>query len=167
VFSRITLSIQKATTSAEELPSRQSCRRWIQCALQTAQEMLPSTRRPPVDPAKSVELTLRFVDEAESAALNQQYRHKTGSTNILSFSCENIPEDTTHYLGDLVICVPLVFQEAREQGKQSIAHWAHLVLHGVLHLLGYDHIQEEEAVVMEGLEIKALEKLGYANPYLI
>jgi probable rRNA maturation factor len=115
------------------------------------------------------ELTIRFVDEKESAELNQRYRHKTGATNILSFPFE-IPvgledEIELNLLGDLVICSDVVKQQATEQQKQQLAHWAHMVVHGTLHLLGYDHLTDAEADVMENKEIKILSQLGYTDPY--
>ncbi len=111
------------------------------------------------------ELSIRIVDEAESADLNHTYRHKSGPTNVLSFPCEvpdGVPLDL---LGDLVICAPVVAREAQAQGKASEAHWAHMVIHGVLHLRGYDHIDTAEAERMEALEIDILSRLGYPNPY--
>jgi len=111
------------------------------------------------------ELTIRFVDKNESAGLNEQYRHKKGSTNILSFPFEAPEEVELNLLGDLVICSDVVKQEAKEQGKDEIAHWAHMVVHGTLHLLGYDHLTSAEAGVMESKEIKILSQLGYTDPY--
>jgi probable rRNA maturation factor len=109
-------------------------------------------------------LSIRLVDESESAELNGQYRHKQGPTNILSFPVPAelgmLPE-----LGDLAICAQVVEREAQEQGKNTDAHWAHLTVHGVLHLRGYDHEVEEEARVMEALETRILHQLGYPDPY--
>ena len=112
------------------------------------------------------ELTIRFVDEKESAELNEQYRHKKGSTNILSFPFEKPDEIELALLGDLVICSDVVKQQAKEQGKKELAHWAHMVVHGTLHLLGYDHLTSAEAEEMENKEIKILSQLGYTDPYL-
>lgn len=116
-----------------------------------------------------IELTIRFVDEKESAELNQQYRHKTGSTNVLSFPFESPPEVENevelNLLGDLVICSDVVKKQAAEQQKEELAHWAHMVVHGTLHLLGYDHLTDDEAAVMENKEIKILAQLGYSDPY--
>ena len=116
---------------------------------------------------EAAEVFIRIVDESESAELNQTYRHKSGPTNVLSFPCEvpaGVPNDL---LGDLVICAPVVAREALEQGKNPEAHWAHMVIHGVLHLRGYDHLQEDEAEQMEALEVEILDGLGYPNPYEI
>ena len=112
-----------------------------------------------------IELTIRFVTEKESAELNEQYRNKKGSTNILSFPIELPAEIELNLLGDLVICSDVVKKEAAEQKKQELAHWAHMVVHGTLHLLGYDHLTETEADVMEDKEIKILSQLGYTDPY--
>jgi len=112
-----------------------------------------------------IELTIRFVDEKESAELNKQYRNKNGPTNILSFPFEVPAEFELNLLGDLVICSDVVKREAVEQKKQELAHWAHMVVHGTLHLLGYDHLTDAEADVMEDKEIKILSQLGYTDPY--
>lgn len=114
------------------------------------------------------ELSIRLVDEIESAELNSHYRGKTGATNILSFPVDPglvLPGDMALPLGDLVICVPVVQQEADSQHKAALAHWAHLTVHGVLHLNGYDHELPAEAEVMEAMEIRVLAGLGYDNPY--
>ena len=112
------------------------------------------------------ELTLRLVDREESCQLNEQYRGKDSPTNVLSFPA-NLPEGIgLQLLGDIIICAPLVSEEASEQGKPISAHWAHLVIHGILHLLGYDHQQEEDAAKMESLEVELLESTGIPNPYL-
>ncbi len=123
-------------------------------------------------------LTVRFVDSEEGQALNAHYRHKNYATNVLSFPYEqpDIPEGfelpmeeaqaDEHYLGDLVICMPVVGNEAKAQHKSAEAHTAHLVIHGVLHLLGYDHENPIEAERMESLEILAVRQLGFAHPYL-
>lgn len=120
-----------------------------------------------VSQSKGGEVTIRVAGENEVAELNKRYRGKEGATNILSFSFEmpaplplKIP-----FLGDLVICAPIVVREAQEQAKDEQAHWAHLVVHGVLHLLGFDHQQEAAAQQMEALEIIILESLGYPDPY--
>lgn len=114
---------------------------------------------------RPAELSIRVVDTAESAALNKRYRHKAGPTNVLSFPAQ-LPETLAlPLLGDVVICAPVVMHEAAAQGKASAAHWAHMVVHGVLHLLGYDHIEQADAEAMEALEREALGRLGYPDPY--
>lgn len=110
-------------------------------------------------------LTVRIVGEEESAALNGRFRGKNGPTNVLSFASEGIEAIDPAFLGDVVICAPLVIHEAREQRKAVEAHWAHLVVHGVLHLLGFDHDRPAQAAQMEGLEIEILARLGFSDPY--
>ena len=114
---------------------------------------------------KASELTIRVVDEAEITALNRQYRGKEGATNVLSFPYEAIPGVASGLLGDIVICAPVVASESVAQDKPLDAHWAHIVIHGVLHLLGYDHHQDDAAHKMEARETELLDSLGYANPY--
>jgi len=145
------VAVQYATR-AMHLPTPADFRRWAQSILQERRD--------------SLELTIRVVDEAESTALNAQYRGKQGPTNVLSFGFDAPPGVDVPLLGDLVICAPVVVREALEQGKPSQAHWAHMTIHGVLHLLGYDHQTPEQAQIMEALEIAALADLGYADPYL-
>ncbi len=112
------------------------------------------------------ELTIRVVDEAEMATLNAAYRHKEGSTNVLSFPYEAAaPGVAPELLGDVVICAPVVAREAAVQGKAVLAHWAHMVVHGVLHLQGYDHQQARAALAMERLETEILNGLGFPDPY--
>ena len=134
------------------LPAESDFRRWAEAALAGAGY------------ARDAELTLRVVNEAEGAALNEAYRHKQGPTNVLSFPFAAPPEIESALLGDIVICAPVVLREAVVQGKTPEAHWAHLVAHGVLHLLGYDH-DEAQAEAMESLEIRILAGLGYPDPY--
>ena len=111
------------------------------------------------------ELTLRIVDSAESQQLNADYRGKNKPTNVLSFPFEAPEHIDMPFLGDLVVCAALVEQEASEQNKQTTNHWAHLCVHGLLHLLGYDHIDESEAQEMEGIETAILGKLSIDDPY--
>ena len=110
-------------------------------------------------------LTIRIVDRDESADLNQRFRARSGPTNVLSFEADLPPEIDVRFLGDIVICAPLVAEEASAQGKSAESHWAHLAVHGVLHLIGFDHETEAEAAVMEAREVEILERLGYADPY--
>jgi len=114
-------------------------------------------------------LTIRIVDEAEARQFNRLYRDKDYASNVLSFPIElpeGLPQDIRYSgLGDLLICAPVVAREAAEQKRQDADHWAHLVIHGVLHLRGYDHEQADEARVMESLEIEILSRLGISDPY--
>ncbi len=112
------------------------------------------------------ELTIRLVDEAESRELNRSYRGKDRPTNVLSFPFQAPPVVASDLLGDLVICVPVVLREAQSQSKAATAHWAHMVVHGVLHLLGYDHQVPAEAEAMERMEVDILSDLGFPDPYL-
>ena len=111
------------------------------------------------------ELTVRFVDSDESQSLNHEYRGKDKPTNVLSFPFECPPEVPLNLLGDLVVCVPVIAAEAAEQNKAIGDHYAHMIIHGTLHLLGYDHIEEDEAQAMEQLEIDLLAKLSIDDPY--
>lgn len=148
----ITLDLQIASEAAD-LPAESDIQVWLDAALASYQ--------------RDFELTIRIVDNSESQSLNHQYRGKDKPTNVLSFPFE-VPEGIElDLLGDLVICAPVVKAEASEQEKPIIAHWAHMVVHGCLHLLGFDHITEEEALEMETLEIDILAKLGFNNPYTI
>jgi probable rRNA maturation factor len=112
-----------------------------------------------------IPMVIRIVGEAEGRELNQGYRGKDYATNVLSFPFEAPEEIEEAYLGDLVICAPVVRREALEQGKEAEAHWAHMVVHGTLHLRGYDHLEQNEAERMEMLEKQIMARLGYTNPY--
>ncbi len=114
---------------------------------------------------ESKECTIRVVDRAESAELNEQYRDKQGATNVLSFPFEAPIEIDIDLLGDLVICAPLVIEEATKQNKTVEMHWNHLIVHGCLHLLGYDHLKDEDADKMEDFERQVMNKLGHPDPY--
>ncbi len=111
------------------------------------------------------ELTIRIVDEEEGKSLNKDWRQKEYATNILSFPMGDTVNEEMNILGDIVICAPVVLREAQEQNKPVQAHWAHLVIHGVLHLQGYNHQNDDEASEMETKEITLLGNFGYANPY--
>jgi len=113
-----------------------------------------------------LEHTIRIVDEAESQALNQAYRGKDRPTNVLSFPAEASEFLDYDHLGDLVICAAIVEAEAQQQGKPVLSHWAHMVVHGMLHLQGFDHLNHTDAAQMEALEIEILAALGHTNPYL-
>lgn len=144
------LDIQYAV-DADSLPARHEFERWVRSALEAGDNTL--------------ELAIRIVDEQEGRQLNSQYRGKDKATNVLSFTFEAPPGIDSDYLGDLVICAPLVQREARQQHKPEKHHWAHMVVHGVLHLRGYDHQLEQQAVEMEALERKILAGLGIQDPY--
>ena len=113
------------------------------------------------------EVTVRIVDEAESQQLNRQYRGKDYATNVLSFPFEAPADIPLDLLGDLVICAPVVAKEAAQQGKPLLHHWAHVVVHGTLHLLGFDHIEDDDAEQMEALEVQILAQLGIDDPYQV
>lgn len=146
----IELDLQLA--SEAQAPSQADFQRWCELALRQR--------------SADSELTIRVVDEAEGRELNRTWRHKDYATNVLSFPAD-VPDGILDIplLGDLVICAPVVEREAAEQGKPSRAHWAHLVIHGCLHLLGYDHIEDDEAEEMEALERELLAELGHPDPY--
>ena len=121
------------------------------------------------EPGRHYEVSVRLVDEAESRDLNARYRDRDRPTNVLSFAAYDdpvpLPDDANVPLGDVVVCVPLVAQAADEQQKTVRDHWAHLVVHGTLHLLGYDHESDEDAAVMEALETRLLAERGVPDPY--
>ena len=145
---KLSLSVQYAVP-AQGLPARAAFRRWVKAALQ--------------GPA---ELVLRLVDEAEGRALNRAYRGKDYATNVLSFAYGELDDGGGPRLGgDVVLCAPVVAAEARAQGKPLEAHYAHLTVHGLLHLQGYDHENAREAVIMERREADILKALGYDDPY--
>ena len=138
----------------QTLPSLEQFQQWVNSALSSVSN-------------NSFELTIRLVNNEESQQLNYQYREKDKPTNVLSFPFE-VPEGIElNLLGDLVICAQVVAQEAETQNKALFDHWAHMVIHGCLHLMGYDHINDNDALEMEALEIKILAKLAINNPYEI
>lgn len=148
----VELDVQYVILDDESLPAYEQLSLWASKALQGD---------------SLAHIGVRIVDENESQNLNHQYRGKNKPTNVLSFPME-LPEDIEEsILGDLVICAPLVEAEAVEQNKSSEERWAHMVIHGVLHLQGFDHLTDEQADEMETLEIKYLEELGYKNPYIL
>ncbi len=148
----IILDLQLATAQ-EDLPTQADIQLWLQTAIQPFQQ--------------HAEVTVRIVDNAESRQLNLQYRGKDKPTNVLSFPFQCPPGIELSLLGDLVISAPVVAAEASEQGKSLTAHWAHMIIHGSLHLLGFDHINDTEAEEMEAEEILLLQQLGFTNPYLL
>jgi probable rRNA maturation factor len=149
----LTLSVGYAVPRGG-LPAPVSFRRWAEAALRGAKRRKPA------------ELAIRIVDTDEGLALNRDYRGKAYATNVLSFPVELPPGIMLPMIGDLAICAPVVAREAQEQGKPVQHHWAHLTVHGVLHLLGYDHEVDAQAEAMEALETRILAGLGIANPYL-
>lgn len=146
----ITLDLQNACTNSN-IPTLAQFQQWVNASL------LPQY--------DNTELTIRLVDIDESQQLNAQYRGKDKPTNVLSFPFEAPKGIELNLLGDLVICADIVETEAQQQTKAINAHWAHMVVHGCLHLLGYDHINDLDAEQMETLEIDILTKLGFNNPY--
>ena len=134
----------------DEIPTLAQFSSWVDASLRSA--------------LTGLEQSICIVDEARGRELNRNYRGKDYATNVLAFPADSTLLDYD-YLGDLVICAPVVLAEAREQGKSADAHWAHLVIHGMLHLQGYDHQTDAEAAAMEALEIELLDTLGYTNPY--
>lgn len=151
-MSTVTLHVGYAVPRAG-IPSAASFRLWVEAALRGAK------RR------RAAELSIRLVGIDEGRALNRDYRGKDYATNVLSFEAGLPPELKLPLIGDMVICAPVVAREAAEQGKRARDHWAHLTVHGTLHLLGYDHLVEAEAEAMEALETRILALLGIADPY--
>jgi probable rRNA maturation factor len=149
----VKLHVDIQTACSQPVPAKEDIRRWIAAALHGRATL------------EQVEVSVRLVDCDEMARLNETYRGKTGATNVLSFPAGLPAELAIPLLGDIVICAPVVSAEAAQQGKTESAHWAHMTVHGTLHLLGYDHIEEEEATIMEALESAILSALNYACPY--
>ncbi|MFV8783568.1 rRNA maturation RNase YbeY [Microbulbifer sp. SA54] len=148
----VELDVQRATT-LPNLPQDHDLLRWATAAVGEHRQ--------------EAEISLRIVDEDESQALNAQYRGKDKPTNVLSFPADIPPELGLPLLGDLVICAQVVAREAEQQHKALPAHWAHMVVHGTLHLLGYDHIEDDEAEIMENLETRIMARMGFSDPYAI
>lgn len=142
---QLSLAVQYAVQPGST-PTRPQFRKWVKAAL-----------------ARDAEITLRIVDTEEGRGLNRTYRHKDYATNVLTFPLMQDPL----LMGDIVLCAPVVENEAAEQGIPLEAHYAHLTVHGVLHLQGYDHEDAADAAVMETLEAQIVTKLGYADPYAI
>ncbi|MDT8427340.1 MAG: rRNA maturation RNase YbeY [Pseudomonadales bacterium] len=155
---KLTVALEKTCTDPD-LPSTEQFTTWAVSAQQACSQ----------GSAAKLLLGIRIVDEAESAKMNEQYRQKQGATNVLSFP-SNIPASFSQLLeelpvGDLLICAPVVRTEAQAQGKALEAHWAHMVIHGVLHLNGHDHDNDADAEIMESLETRILNSLHYPAPY--
>ncbi|AEW77076.1 rRNA maturation RNase YbeY [Aggregatibacter actinomycetemcomitans] len=149
---KMIIDLQIACADENGLPTAAQIEQWATAAVQPQ--------------SGEVEMTVRIVDETESHALNLNYRGKDRPTNVLSFPFECPDEVELLLLGDLVICRQVVEREAQEQEKPLMAHWAHMVVHGSLHLLGYDHIEDDEAEEMESLETQIMIGLGFVDPYL-
>ncbi|MBN6075273.1 rRNA maturation RNase YbeY [Aggregatibacter actinomycetemcomitans] len=149
---KMIIDLQIASADESGLPTAAQIEQWATAAVQPQSD--------------EVEMTVRIVDEMESHALNLNYRGKDRPTNVLSFPFECPDEVALPLLGDLVICRQVVEREAQEQEKPLMAHWAHMVVHGSLHLLGYDHIEDDEAEEMERLETQIMIGLGFVDPYL-
>ena len=154
-MSQLDVAVGYATASRKGIPAPASFRRWVEAALKGAR------RR------KATEMAIRIVDAEEGQALNLQYRGRDYATNVLSFEADLPPGVNLPIIGDLVICAPVVAREAADQGKKANDHWAHLTIHGTLHLLGYDHIVDAEAEAMEALETRVLAGLGITDPYTV
>lgn len=140
------LTVQYAVQEID-IPDRQLFLKWTKAAL-----------------SRSAEITIRIVDLLEGAELNSRFRQKPSATNVLTFVYD---DNDDRLAGDIVLCAPVIVREAQQQGKSLFAHYAHLTVHGILHLQGYDHVQDEDAVVMESLETEIVIKLGYTDPYII
>lgn len=138
-------------STSTQLPEQTDLEQWVAAAVAQHRD--------------EAEVSVLIVDTEEGAELNEQWRGKQGATNVLSFPSDLPAELNLPLLGDLIICAPVVEREAQEQSKALQAHWAHMMIHGTLHLLGYDHIIEAEAEEMEALETKILAELGYPDPY--
>ncbi len=138
-------------SQSKQLPDQEQFQYWVDAVLK--------------DESEDAEVVIRIVDEAEMIQFNEQYRDKKSSTNILSFPFE-VPEGVdSNLLGDILVCAPVVEKEAHQQHKELDHHWAHMIVHGVLHLLGYDHVNDQDAEEMEMLEVKILKKIKIKNPY--
>lgn len=154
-------------SDAENIPDQAQIQYWVESALTFSKKK--EREKEEKNKNKQSEVVVRVVDREESAQLNQQYRGKQGATNVLSFPFE-MPDEVKesgdmNLLGDLVICASVVEEQAQEQGKELLAHWAHMVVHGCLHLIGYDHQEPGEAEKMESLETGVLTEMGFPQPY--
>jgi probable rRNA maturation factor len=148
----------EVVSQSTHVPEAADMMHWVSAALDAAAENSTAIN-------EDAEISIYVVDENESQALNLEYRGKDKPTNVLSFLAD-IPEEVgIPLLGDLVVCAPIVEHEAAEQNKALSAHWAHMLVHGALHLLGYDHIEDAEAEAMEDLETRIIVQLGFPAPY--
>jgi len=158
---KVAIAVQ-IVSDVESVPDEQAIQSWIEEAISCSGSAGASTR----------EISVRVVDEEEGRALNNQYRQQDTATNVLSFPAvgageSDLPSELSQSLGDIVICGPVVEREAAEQNKKVASHWAHLLVHGALHLLGYDHETDQDAAVMEQLEIEILAARGIDDPYAV
>ena len=163
----IELDVQYAV-DCPDLPPTSQLEHWVTAALQCRQVMWQRDQpwQAPAAFHQAAQLTLRLVSAQESAELNEVYRGRSGPTNVLSFPCAVPHLAQPPLLGDIIICADCVAEEARQQARPVQMHWAHLVIHGVLHLLGYDHIDQDQALSMETLETQIMLALGFGDPYV-
>lgn len=129
-------------------------------------EFLQEIAKQALNDVSDAEITIRLVDTEESRELNQKWRKIDKPTNVLSFPISNSDDVVPVLMGDLVICAPVIKNEAEEQNKPLQAHWAHMIIHGILHLLGYDHIDDDDAKIMESCETGIMQQCGYPDPYI-
>ena len=146
----------QVASEAAAIPASKDIRDWVERTVHA------------VDPGRDVEVSVRIVDEEEMRALNRDYRDKDKPTNVLAFPSGDtnfVPPGESPLLGDVVVCAGVVAREAKEQGKLPEHHWGHMLVHGTLHLLGYDHVSDDDAAAMEALERRILAGVGVADPY--
>ena len=149
-LNKTVVDIQRAENIAE-IPTDDDIKAWV---------------RPVVEHQKCpASISVRIVHEDEIKTLNSQYRNRPEATNVLSFPCDLKDESGLRLLGDIIVCAEIVNREAREQQKTPLHHWAHMIIHGLLHLFGYDHIEEHQAEAMEKLEVSLLHQVGIPDPY--
>ena len=151
------ITVQQESDSTA-IPDTRELRQWV---------LEVFAKQPAAVNGTAVEICVRIVDEEESAAINDHWRGKKQATNVLSFPMNYTHPAMASLLGDLVICAPVIEYEAIQQGKQLSAHWAHMIIHGVLHLLGFDHVKKTDALHMEKMEVQLLHDLGFPDPYQI
>jgi len=148
----VTIDLSIASHS-NQIPSETAFKKWVNAVA--------------ISQSEDYEISIHVIDEKESSSLNHTWRNKEGPTNVLSFPAD-LPEGVPiSLLGDLAVCAPVIEKEASEQAKSLEAHWAHIIIHGTLHLFGYDHVDESEAEEMESMEIDIMKRLGFSNPYNI
>jgi len=158
------LDLQKIVSS-DSIPKQEKIESWVRQTLFFVDKEEEKEDAEPDKADTEYELTIRIVDKEEIQSMNRTYRHKDKSTNVLSFPFEAPIEIQLPLLGDIIICHDIVVEEAKQQQKTIEAHWAHMIIHGVLHLKGYDHLEDTEAQLMESLEIKILKDFNFSDPY--